>query len=269
MIAIVVLTCNRVHLLRDCIEKVVARTSDRTREIIVWDNGSTDGTREYLESLTDPRIKLVLSEENVGLNAYARAFALTSEPYLIELDDDVIDAPQDWDATLVDAFQKIPRAGYLAAHVIDDGKSVASEIMYRRDKHLYTRKTLGGVAVLEGPTGGWCTATSRAIHDEVGGFGEDKKLLFWREDGQYVAKIQKRGYWAGILEDLKVFHASGPAFSNHSVPASAKAEFYELRDKRRDRKYAIKRFLEAIPPIRMLNARWDLYQPAPPRVPTD
>ncbi len=265
MISIVVLTCNRVHLMRDCVEKVLARCSDRTTQIIIWDNASTDGTREYLQTLEDPRIQLVLHDENIGLNAYARAFAMTDQPYLIELDDDVIDAPQDWDATLVDAFDKIPKAGYLAANIIDDGKSVAADIMFRRDKHLYHEKTLGGVPVLEGPTGGWCTLTSRQIHDEVGGFGEDEKLIFWREDGQYVSRIRKLGYWAGILAELRVFHASGPAYSAHDVPAQAKAEFYRLRDIRRNRKNAFKRMLEAIPPIRLLNARLGLYQPPPPR----
>ena len=43
-IAIVVLTHNRVELLRKCVENVLLRTSGETREIVIWDNGSTDGT---------------------------------------------------------------------------------------------------------------------------------------------------------------------------------------------------------------------------------
>src|SRR5215216_1482866 len=86
-IAIAVLTCNRVHLLRQCVENVLARTSAATREIVIWDNGSTDGTREYLEAISDPRIDVVLSETNVGFNGYPRAFARTSAPLMIQLDD--------------------------------------------------------------------------------------------------------------------------------------------------------------------------------------
>src|SRR5215210_1788191 len=103
-IAIAVLTYNRVHLLRQCVENVLARTSHATREIVIWDNGSTDGTREYLATITDPRIDVVLSETNVGFNGYPRAFARTSAPLMIQLDDDVTDAPQDWDLTMRDAF---------------------------------------------------------------------------------------------------------------------------------------------------------------------
>ena len=48
MISIVVLTHDRVDLLRKCVENVLARTSDATREIVIWNNASTDGTAEFL-----------------------------------------------------------------------------------------------------------------------------------------------------------------------------------------------------------------------------
>ena len=76
MIAIVVLTYNRLHLLRQCVENVLARTSAQTTEIVIWDNGSADATPDYLRSLEDPRIRVVLHPENLGQNAYAQAFAM-------------------------------------------------------------------------------------------------------------------------------------------------------------------------------------------------
>ena len=47
------------------------------------------------------------------MNAYARAIALTSQDYLVELDDDVVEAPHRWDETLLDAFRRIPRPATL------------------------------------------------------------------------------------------------------------------------------------------------------------
>ena len=41
---------------------------------MIWNNGSTDGTREYLDSLTEPRLRIVHNAENIGQNAYAEAF---------------------------------------------------------------------------------------------------------------------------------------------------------------------------------------------------
>src|ERR1700740_320641 len=119
-IALVVLTHNRVNLLQKCVENVLQRTSAATREIVIWDNASTDGTSAYLKTLDDPRIRVIESKENIGQNAYARAFRLTTSPYLVELDDDVVEAPAGWDAMLLDAFKRLPEIGFLAADLEDD-----------------------------------------------------------------------------------------------------------------------------------------------------
>ena len=118
------------ELLRKCVENVLARTSDATREIVIWDNASSDGTAEYLATLSDPRMRVVHHPKNIGQNAYADAFALTTQPFMIELDDDVTDAPQDWDRTLLDAFRKLPHIGFLAANLVDDPHDVASYVLH-------------------------------------------------------------------------------------------------------------------------------------------
>jgi len=94
---------------------VLRRASEATREIVIWDNGSTDGTAEYLASVDDPRIRVVRSPSNVGFNAYAEACEMTSAPFFVELDDDVVDAPAHWDLLLRDSFVRLPHVGYLAA----------------------------------------------------------------------------------------------------------------------------------------------------------
>jgi len=179
VIAVVVLTHNRVHLLRQCVENVLLRTSSSTCEIVLWNNASVDGTREYLDSLPDPRIRVVHHTENIGQNAYARAFRLTSSEYMIEMDDDVIDAPNGWDETLLEAFRRLPEIGYLAANLVDDPNDSASQYMryLRETKNAYTLKEINGLRILEGPTGGGCTMTSRELYDRVGGFREHKKLV--------------------------------------------------------------------------------------------
>ena len=107
-VAIVVLTYDRVHLLKQCVEYVIGRTSPLTEEIVIWNNDSSDGTRAYLDTLADPRIRVVHHEANIGPSAYDRAFRNTTADYLVELDDDMIDAPDHWDETLVKAFLQLP-----------------------------------------------------------------------------------------------------------------------------------------------------------------
>ena len=72
-IAVVVLTHNRVHLLPKCVENVLLRTSAATREIVIWNNASTDGTAE-LSRLARRSADLASStaEQNIGQNALRR-----------------------------------------------------------------------------------------------------------------------------------------------------------------------------------------------------
>src|SRR5512135_1311174 len=124
--SIVVPTHNRLTLLRAAVASVRGQTW-RDWELIVVDDGSTDGTRAFLQSLRDPRITAVLQPHtglvarvrNVGARAAAGA-------WLAFLDSDDLWAPEKL-ARQVPAMQS--RAGawsYTAYdHVDADGKAIA------------------------------------------------------------------------------------------------------------------------------------------------
>jgi GT2 family glycosyltransferase len=250
-IAVVVLTHNRVDLLRKCVENVLLRTTDATREIVIWNNASIDETAAYLDSIDDPRFRIVHSEKNIGQNAYARAFRLTTSPYFIELDDDVVNAPADWDATMLDAFKRLPQIGFLAADLEDDPHDVASH--YRHHIHEYTETTEHGLNLLRGPVGGGCAMTSRELNQRVGGFDVNEKEVFFLEDAAYIGKLHGIGYTAAVLADLRVHHTGGPYYS--SIPKE-KAEYWRKYWARRRRREAVKRVLVRVPFVRRLNARY-------------
>jgi len=68
-ISVVLATYNRAALLRRAIASVLAQDlagAGARFELIVVDDASTDGTREYLATLADPRIRVVLAERNRG-----------------------------------------------------------------------------------------------------------------------------------------------------------------------------------------------------------
>ena len=255
MISIVVVTHDRLHLLRRCVEDVLLRTSDLTREIVIWNNASQDGTRDYLNSLSEPRIRVVHAPENIGQNAYARGFALVTQDYLIELDDDVIEAPPHWDETMLEAFRRLPEVGFLAAGLIDDPNDSASQYFkfLRDERGAYTRRDVNDVALLEGPTGGGCAMTSRELYERVGGFGQNDKLIYWHEDAAYVKKIHRLGYRSAVLEGLRVWHAGGPHYSNISP---AKFAYHRREARIRRSKNAVKRLMLHLPGVGRLNARY-------------
>jgi rhamnopyranosyl-N-acetylglucosaminyl-diphospho-decaprenol beta-1,3/1,4-galactofuranosyltransferase len=260
VIAVVVLTHNRLHLLRRCVEDVLLRTSEKTREIVVWNNDSDDGTKEYLDTLTDPRIRVVHSPENIGMNAYPKAFALATQDYLVELDDDVIEAPPSWDETLLDAFVRLPEIGYLATSLVDDpNDSQALYLKYlREERNAYTRKQLNSVTILDGPAPGICAMTSRELYERVGGFKPNAKFVYWHEDAVYVKDLKRLGYGSAVLEGLSVWHAGGPYYSQ---PNPAKNPYHDHQARLNARKDFVKRLILRMPFGATLNARYNWFDP--------
>jgi GT2 family glycosyltransferase len=248
-IAIVVLTCGRLQLLRRCVERVLGRTSPATREIIICDNASTDGTAAFLATLTDPRIRVLRHERNIGQNAYRPAFALTSATHLVELDDDVVDAPIHWDAKLLAAFRALPRMGFLASGLVDDPRDTAAYLMHH--VHRYSYVVENGHRLALGPVGGHCAITSREVYELVGGFRSDPRAFFL-EDGSYAEAVLAAGYRTATLADLQVVHAGGPHFS---AQPREKIDYYRSYRRRAARRAAVKRALLAIPGVAGLNRR--------------
>lgn len=63
MISILLCTYNRERLLKESIDSILMQTY-RDFELIIVDDGSTDGTRTLLESYKDDRIRLIFQEKN-------------------------------------------------------------------------------------------------------------------------------------------------------------------------------------------------------------
>jgi GT2 family glycosyltransferase len=254
-IAIVVLTHNRLPLLRQCVENVLARVSDETREIVIWDNGSSDGTPEYLRSLDDPRIRVVLSPKNVGLNGYGRAFEGTISDYLIQVDDDVVDAPEQWDAALRQAIDRLPDIGFLAADVVENDADRVSFDRYHTFEYRPERRN--GIELLFGPTGGYCTITPRRVYLQASGLPTRKRRAYYCIDTLYVTRLRQHGYGAAVLRDLKVRHQGDPP-GRHGL--QAKAEFFERERRSERRKDRIKRVLLMLPAVRNANRRYGWFR---------
>jgi GT2 family glycosyltransferase len=257
-IAVVILTHNRVHLLRQCIDQVIGRVSGATREIIVWNNGSTDGTRAYLDTLEDPRMRIVHSSSNVGQNAYARAFAMTSAEYLVELDDDVVEAPEGWDAILLEAYRRLPTVGFLAADLEDDPHDLATHYRYRIRPHEYSETVVNGIRLLKGPTGGACAMTSRELYTRVGGFRQNSKSVFWQEEPAFIEDIGKLGFEPAVLADLKVHHTGG---AYYGATSPEKTAFWEGFWRRHARRQRVKRVVFRLPFFGRLNRRFGWFRP--------
>lgn len=97
-VTVAIPTFNRVYLLARAVESAMAQSYEDL-EIIVSDNCSQDGTRDYLQTLIDPRIRLLQQPVNVGMvrNWDFCLSQATGEYFLLLSDDDYF---QDKDALI-------------------------------------------------------------------------------------------------------------------------------------------------------------------------
>ena len=80
---------NAMPYLPEAVDSLLNQTLQDFQLIIVND-GSTDGSSDYLESLTDPRIQLI-HQENGGCNVASNVvIKLCNTPYLARMDADDI-----------------------------------------------------------------------------------------------------------------------------------------------------------------------------------
>ena len=65
-VSILILAYNRLEKTRRCVESVLAHTAGIEYELILLDNGSTDGTLEYFKQISYPHKKIIHISKNLG-----------------------------------------------------------------------------------------------------------------------------------------------------------------------------------------------------------
>lgn len=109
--SIVTSVYNRLPVTRMFIESVRKHTSI-PYEFIVVDNGSTDGTKEYLQGLSD--ITLVRNESNLGVSkAWNQGVQIAQSPYVCICNNDVVVTPG-WLESLINEMEMDYRTGMIS-----------------------------------------------------------------------------------------------------------------------------------------------------------
>lgn len=96
-LSIVIPVYNEIRTIKTVIETVAKTLPDIDKEIVVVDDGSTDGTREWLSNYQTDLFRLVLQPQNKGKGAALRAgFAAASGDVIVIQDADLEYDPRDW-----------------------------------------------------------------------------------------------------------------------------------------------------------------------------
>lgn len=92
----IVMPCfNEQQFISECVNKVLA--SPFVGQLIIVDDGSTDGTRDLLRQLTDPRVEVYFNETNMGKgSSLARGFKQATRPFVLVQDADLEYNPDEY-----------------------------------------------------------------------------------------------------------------------------------------------------------------------------
>ena len=112
MTSILILNYNGKEHLQRCLLSIQETTS-QPYELIVIDNGSTDGSPEYLRTVDARRLTVVENPENIGCPpARAQGMALAHGDYVVLLDNDAWVTPG-WLDRLIGHCENDPAIGLL------------------------------------------------------------------------------------------------------------------------------------------------------------
>ncbi len=100
---------NNLALTRQCLE-LIFQNCGEDFELLLTDNCSTDGTREYIRWLPAHNKQVILNEQNAGFGrAHNRALKMARGEYFIVLNNDLFIDEQNWLTKLAAPFAANPR----------------------------------------------------------------------------------------------------------------------------------------------------------------
>ena len=265
-IAVIILNWNGEALLREFLPKVIATTDSTLADVIVADNGSTDGSVSLLEQ-EFPQVKLLKFTENYGFaEGYNRAIEQTKYKYTILLNSDVATS-DNWLAPLYE---------YMEAH-LDVGACQPKLLSYRDPEMFEYAGASGGFidkngypycrgrlfATVEKDNHQyddvisvfWATGAALMVRSEiymsVGGL--DKDFFAHMEEIDLCWRILLAGYDIKVIPQSVAYHLGGG-----SLPASNPRKTYlnfrnnllllhkNLPDSTRSRKLFVRRLYDTI-----------------------
>ena len=233
-VGIVVVTYNRLALLKEAIDSLRNQIYTN-REIVVVNNGSTDGTQEWLNAQKD--IIVITQQNQGGAGGFFTGMKYVAEhdyDYCWVMDDDVVchsDALQE----LVNAYTKKTDIGFVCSKVVgingcpmntptvDDRPSSNGEADYSDliAESMIKVKTATFVSVL-------CSVKTIK---EVG--LPYKEFFIWGDDTEYTNRISLHHECYMVCKSVVVHKRAiqgSLSFETETDPSRRKMYFYEMRN---------------------------------------
>ncbi|MEI6714660.1 MAG: glycosyltransferase family 2 protein [Verrucomicrobiota bacterium] len=223
-IDVVVVSYNTRELTLRCVDCLLASRNVKL-DLVVVDNGSSDGTLDALAHLS-PKVRVIPLTNNVGFGgANNIGFTKGSAPYVALINSDAFVEP-DTLFQLVEYMGSCPRAGVVGPRILNvDGSVQKSCFYFPTPRRAWLENTGVGwlldklapvVNVLRrGAIGGhpveWLSGAALVVRREViahvGGF--DERFFLYSEETDWQYRIRQSGWQILWLPEAKLVHLGG------------------------------------------------------------
>jgi GT2 family glycosyltransferase/tetratricopeptide (TPR) repeat protein len=219
--SIIVLCCNQVEYTRLCLESVRRHTRP-PYELLLIDNGSTDGTAAYLEELRQApepwRVVVIHNEQNVGFPAGCnQGLAQARGRYIVFLNNDTVVTDAWLDGLVSWALRDWPAVGMVGAVTNASRAPQQVPVDYQGldgvDRFVARRRrAYAGQALEVERLTGFCLLARRDVLERVGGFDERYGLGLFDDDDLCV-RVRQAGFRLLLAQDVFVHHFGSRTFT--------------------------------------------------------
>lgn len=211
LVSIVIPTYNRIECLKTSIPSIL-ETNYSNYEIILIDNGSSDGSAEFIKT-NFPQVKIIRSSNNLGsAGGYNLGILKAKGKYVATLNDD-IEVDPDWLRPLVNIMEKYPDVvgvdskylDYYDRSRFDTSAGAGRYIDFTGNPILRGRgKEDKGQYDETARIFTCCTVFRREVFNEIGLF--DRDFFYGYEDVDLSWRINLRGYRILYVPSSRIYH---------------------------------------------------------------
>ncbi|CAM4154210.1 glycosyltransferase [Lederbergia lenta] len=215
--SIIILTYNELALTKQCLNSIHKHTNVDDIELIIVDNGSTDGTVDYLKSLE--KVQTIFNGKNLGFaKGCNQGVEVATGENILFLNNDTI-VTKNWLQSMLKVLYKSEKVGmvgpvsnYVSGHqkidvpyqTINEIDIFASE--YCKENLEKTRQVLRLV--------GFCLLVKRDLIIKIGSFDERYEYGSFEDDDLCLRALQ-HGYELYIALDAFIHHHGHATFTGN------------------------------------------------------
>lgn len=231
-IPIVIPLFNAVEYTKKAVESLKKNTHENLYEVIFVDNGSTDGTKDYLKQLVqdDPEHYRVITNEvnkgfSGGVNTGLQAISSFNWEYVCVANSDLIFTPN-WLVQLVECAQtnRFDNIGMVAPVSNAAGGTQGISVNYKTEEEIHTWATSHHQLnknnyTMEARLVGLCLLITRKLFDSIGYFDERFLGGMW-EDNDYSLRARLAGFKLVCDRSTMLHHFFHKSFQGNKLNSS-------------------------------------------------